>query len=269
MNEQNIFNPAFYFPFCALAARYKDDSLDGDKDLFDCIEDTIKTDWLPGAKIHRFWDPARLDFAYAVEDMKAHQLLIVPLGTEGGPFEAAWVDNLSPGLETRQFKELGGHVGFISSGQRLFSHFFDLINKYAGNLAFAGHSRGDPKAKAAARVAFRLTDEIPTVVGYCGPACFNASGADEYDKMMGGATITVDNAYDITDNSGIGLKHVGIPLHLPRTSGGIVDSVPVLGKIVGGHAYTKVFDGLEKYCGDRRMNKEVEYLQSRRWVCKI
>jgi hypothetical protein len=269
MNEQKIHNAAYFFPFCALAARYKDDSLDGDKDLTDCINDTVKTEWVPGAKIHYFYDPAHLDFSYAVEDEKHGHLLIVKLGTEGKIHEAGWYSDFSPGLETHAFRELGGHVDFISAGQRLYDHFYNLIYKYRTGLYFTGHSRGDPIVKAAARASWRLTGEIPTVVGYCGPACFTHAAADEYDKTLGSGTTTVDNANDITDNVGIGLKHVGTALHLPRTDGGIVDSVPVLGKIVGGHAYTKVFDGLIKYCGDRKMSAEVDYLETRKWVCKI
>jgi hypothetical protein len=238
--------------------------MDGDKDLFDCIEDTILTEWVPGAKIRRFYDPEHLDFSYAVEDTKHGHLLIADLGTEGTALEAGWRDDFSPGIETKEFHELGGHVGFISAGQRVYSAFYDLILKYQKSITIIGHSRGDPKSKAAARAAYRLTGEIPTVIGYCGPPTFTPTAADEYDKIMAGATITVSNQHDITDNIGLPiLKHVGIPFRLTYERG--QNPLP----FVDGHKYSSVFKGLISYCSDRKMSAEVDYLESRKWVATI
>lgn len=269
MNKEKLFDPVYYWPFVALAARYKQNSGDKDNDPFDMIEDTIKK-WLPETKVHRFFNPDKLDFAYAVEDEHSHQLLIVKLGTEGGLFDPGWIGDLSPQIERKEYWERGGHVDFIKAGERVFNEFGNLIFKYSENVVMEGHSRG-VSILATARKMYRETGYIPQrVIGYCIPGIFNHKAADEYNACgLGGATIEVVNPHDLVDNIGFPfLKHVGTQLELPDAHAPITNK-PIVGPLVMGHAYSAVHYDFKLYCEMYGLEKELEYLHKTEWVCTI
>jgi hypothetical protein len=269
MNEQQLFDPVYFWPFVALAARYKQDSGDKDVDTFDMIEDTIGM-WLPGTKVHRFFNPDKLDFTYAVEDNVQNQLLIVGLGTEGGLFDPGWIGDLSPQIERDEYWQRGGHVDFIKAGERVFDAFGDLIFKYSNNVVIAGHSRG-VRVFATARKILRETGSIPRrVIGYCVPGIFNHKGAHEYNSSgLGGATIEVVNPHDLVDNLGWPLlQHVGSRIKLPDANAPITNK-PVVGPLVMGHAYSAVHWNFKLYCEQSRLDRELEYLHKTEWVCTI
>jgi hypothetical protein len=270
MNELNLHPMAYYFPYCALAANYKKDSGDEDKDFSDFVRDCL-AGWNPGCEVHEFFDERYLDYSFAIEDESVGELLIVALGTEGKATGPGWVSDLSPGLETGAFKELRGHVDFIRAGMRIFDHCSDLIDRYSSRTTLTGHSRGSARIKGAARQMFRDTGEIPRVWSYCSPPVFNHDGAKEYDACgLGGATTEVVSPHDLVDNIGLPiLHHVGTSVILPDAHAKITESVPVIGHLVLGHAYSAVFACLKKYFSDRGMEKEVEYLQEKEWVCTI
>jgi hypothetical protein len=266
MNPDKLFLPVFVFPFCALAARYKQDSQDGDKDPFDCIEDMILSEWMPGARITRYYDASRLDFAYAVEDKKRENILIVKLGTEGTITGPGWVDDFSPGIGTCEYHQLGGHVGFLSAGVRMYHFFSDLIRPYGDRVIFTGQSRGGPVSESAAMQHYRISGAVSKVVGYCGPPTWVPAAADAYDKCLGGSTISIDLEHDLVDDIAWPIfRHVGNRIHLTYDRPAGEKRIP----IEDGHRYSSILMGLRRYCSDRKMTAEVDYLDSKKWVCTV
>jgi len=264
MNDERLSDPAYYFPFCALAAHYKEGAF---------IEDAILDPhhgWLPGATVHRFWHEETLDFSYAIEH--GGWLLIVSLGTEGGLFGPGWKSDLSPQIEMPEFKKLGGHVDFIQAGQRVADHFRDLIIAYGMTVVQIGHSRGAAEAIAGAWRINRLGGDLPSrVISYCGPAVFDHETSDVYDKSgLGGATIRMTMHHDPVDLAGLPfLKHVGTELPMPNIETTAEKAHGIVGQIAYGHAYSSVFECLIEYHKQRGELREVKYLEDRKWVCTV
>jgi hypothetical protein len=274
MNDTNLFEPAYYLPFVSLAARREQDSGDGDADKFDFIDDTIAK-WLPGTKVHKFFDPRKLDFTYAVEDEKQGKLFLGFLGTEGSLLGPGWKSDLSPQVETHSFHDKGGHVDIINAGELVFDYYEDLLYRYRFNTVFATHSRG-VRGLATGRKMQRVFGEGPRrMIAYCPPKIFNAAGADELDKCgLSAPIITVISPHDLVDNIGTG-RHVGQILRLPDAHAAITEHAPtpvfkhLLGQLLAGHAYSSVFACMELFCEQRRYDAEVSYLHEREWVCTI
>jgi len=269
MNKLNLWDIAYFFPYIALAARYKEDSGDGDGDPWDFIDDLIEK-WLPGALVTKMPVTSKLDFSYSIEH--ENKLCIVNLGTEGGPFEAGWISDCSPQVERKEYYELGGHVDFIKAGEHVGKFFADKIYSYRDNFYIIGHSRGGPRSIASARWALRELGAMPQrVIPYCSPPVFIASAADEYDKSgLGAVTIRPVMYNDPVDAIGIPLlKHVGVELKLPKVRSAAIRKRGLIGRLVMGHAYSSVFDALYAYCKKRRMGPEIKWIEATRWVAKI
>jgi hypothetical protein len=267
MNKLNLFEPAYFFPYVALAARYKEDSGDNDGDPWDFIDDLVEK-WLPGALVTKMPVTDKLDFSYSIEH--ENKLCIVNLGTEGGLFEPGWVSDFSPQIERQEFHDLGGHVDFIKAGVHVGKFFADKIDKYQDNFYIVGHSRN--RTIPAARWALRELGAMPRrIIPYCTPPVFVPSAADEYDKSgLGAVTIRPVMYNDPVDSIGIPLlKHVGIELKLPKVRSDAIRKRGLIGRMVMGHAYSSVFDALYAYCKARKMGAEMKWIDDTRWVAKI
>ena len=271
MNNQNMFDPAYLFPYAAIAARFKQDSGDGDANKDDFIQDIVKK-WLPGSAIHLFYDESKLDFTYAIEH--DGKLLIACLGTQGGLLDEGWKSDFSIQVETESFLQLGGHVDFIHAGEKTAEYFMQMVadTKYRYNFYIIGHSRGGPRAIAAARHFYRKLNAIPIrCITYCAPPVFHHSAADEYDKCgLGSVTIRVTMHHDPIDVAFIPvLKHVGIELKMPDIETTAEKHHGIIGKFFYGHAYSSVFECLQKYCHGRDMKKEWEWLENTKWIATV
>lgn len=269
MNRINIWDPVYCFPYVALAARYNDDSGDGDGDPFDYIDDIILK-WLPEAVITKMPVTKYLDFTYSIEH--DGRLLINFLGTEGKITEPGWESNFSAGIETPKFKKSGGHVDFIKTGETAARCFLKLVKKYGNNYLLAGHSRGGARCVAAARWLYKRTGAMPRhVIPYCSPPVFNHTAADEYDKSgLGVVTIRPVMYHDAVDALGLPfLKHVGAELKLPKLNTSAIKKRGIIGKLGYGHAYSSIFECLEYYCKKREMYPEMKWIKDTSWVAKI
>lgn len=263
MNNDNLFLPAYYLPFVALSARYKQDSGDGDGDFEDFIDDTIHS-WLHQAHVTKFFDKKELDFTYMVE--YEGKLIISCLGTEGPGWGPGWLSNMSPGLETHNFRD-GHHIGFWLSGRRVFDAFYEVIKLFR-DIVIIGHSRGAARAVAMGEMIVTRFGIAPLVIGYSGPPLHTRTGATHYNTL-GIHTIRVINARDIVDDLGKPIfVHPCRALRLPFVRNRL-NSIPLIGWLFGGHAYSSIFDGMIEYCRRRKMNREIEYLESRRSVATI
>lgn len=266
-----MFDVPYVWPYCALAARYKEDSGDNDNDPFDFIDDLIEK-WLPGANITKLWEPKKLDFTYAIEH--DGKLLTAFLGTEGKLFEAGWESDFSPQIERRKrFKELGGHVDFIQAGERAGDRFADLVRHYRGNTLVVGHSRGGPRCMAAARWWYRNCGQVipERIIPFCSPPVFNADAADEYDKCgLGSVTIRPTMSNDPVDILGLPfLKHVGTELKLPKIETKAIKKHGLVGKLAYGHAYSSIFESLIYYCDKYELKTEAQWLRDTQWVATV
>lgn len=269
MNKLNLWDVAYCWPYCALAARYKEDSGDGDGNRYDYIDDLVEK-WLPGAVITKMPITDKLDFTYAIEH--EGKLLLVFLGTEGNLFQPGWISNFSAGLETDQFKKLGGHVDFIRSGEVAARFFIDLVNDYYDDFRVVAHSRGGARGLAAVRWWYRHTGAMPQhVVPFCSPPVFNHAAADEYDKSgLGAITIRPVMYHDAVDALGLPfLKHVGTELKLPHIDTAAIRQHGIIGKLGYGHAYSSIFECLVRYCDERHFQPEVKWLKDTEWVSKV
>lgn len=266
MNPMKLHPMAFLWPFCALAAHYDEDSGDGDNNLSDFIDDTVQG-WFPGATVHRFFDPSKLDFTYAVEHDGG--LIVAFLGTEGKATGPGWRDDLSPGIETKEFKEHGGHRGFIEAGELAAGQFVHLVAKYIDNFMVVMHSRGGARGVSALRSWNRSIGAFPLkAFAFCSPAVFNHSSADEYDKSgLGAVTFRPTMKHDPVDLLGLPiLKHVGTEIPLPHVHSEYIKS-GIGGWLVGGHAYSSVFDALLVYF--KGYGPETKWLSETRWVAEV
>jgi len=266
MNPLKLHDVAYTFPFVALAARYDEDSGDSDKNLCDFIEDTISK-WCPGSTVHRFLDPVKKDFSYAVEHDGG--LGIYHLGTEGKITGAGWRSDFSPQIEAPSSKQLGGHVDFINAGERVAKHFIDLVSGYIDNFITGSHSRGVARDIAAVRYWNRQIGAFPLhCVGFCGPAVFNHVAADEYDKSgLGAVTIRPTMHHDPVDLIGLPvLRHVGNELKLPHVHSDFIKS-GIGGFVAGGHAYSSIFVALLEHFKD--YPAETKWLNDTKWVAEV
>ncbi|MBT8490156.1 MAG: DUF2974 domain-containing protein [Deltaproteobacteria bacterium] len=269
MNKLKMFDVAYVWPYCALAARYDEDSGDGDNEFSDFIDDLVEK-WLPGSTVHKYFEKEKIDFTYAIEH--GGKLLICFLGTEGAFSGPGWKSDFSPQIESPEYRELGGHVDFIRAGIDAAYYFYDLVREYGGNYMVAGHSRGGPRCMSAAREWYRLTSTLPgRIVPFCSPPVFNAAAATEYDNCgLGSVTIRPTMSYDPVDLLGWPiLRHVGTELKLPRIKTKAIRRRGLLGKIVFGHAYSSVFECLKRYCQNRAMTREIKWLKDTEWVAEI
>lgn len=260
---------AYCWPYCALAARHKDDSGDGDEHSWDFIEDLVPK-WLPGAKITRMPITDKLDFTYTIEH--EGKLLICFLGTEGGIRDAGWKSDFSPQIETKAFKRLGGHVDFIEAGEKAANYFAELVKIYGRKTTFIGHSRGGPRCMSAGRWIYRNIGILPErILPFCSPPVFNHSAADEYDKCgLGSITIRPVMYNDPVDILGLPfLKHVGMSLELPRGRFAAIVQRGIIGRLFYGHAYSSVFAALIKYCKKVGLKEEVKWLNNTKWIAKV
>lgn len=277
MNKLNLLDVAYCWPYCALAARYDEDSGDGDKNLNDFIEDVVCGDektgrkgWLPGAIVTRLWEPERLDFTYAIEH--EGKLLIAFLGTEGKITERGWISDLSPQYETKNFKREGGHVDFIQAGERAGKYFIDLVEKYIDGFYAVGHSRGGPRLMSAVKYWHDQLGAFPIrAIPFCSPPVWNHDAATAYDACgLGALTIRPTMSHDPIDLLGLPvLKHVGVELKLPDIITTAMKKRPVIGPMFYGHAYSSVFECLIKYCEDHFMKPEVKWLNDTKWVAEV
>ncbi len=269
LTHTNIWDVAYLWPFCALAARYKEDSGDGDNNFYDFIDDTISK-WLPNATITKMPITKKLDFTYSVEYKS--NLLIVCLGTEGSVLEQGWISNFSPQIETKNFNRLGGHVDFIEAGEDIAVYYQHLVRDYKHNFWIVGHSRGGARCITAAWYWARTFDIFPQkVISFCAPPVFTHKKADEYNKIgLGNVTIRPVMYNDVVDILGLPiLKHVGVALKLPRVKSDIIERKKLLGKLFYGHAYSSVFDSLIKFCRERSLMAEAKWLVDTKWVSII
>jgi hypothetical protein len=269
MNKLEMWDVAYCWPYAALGARYKQDSGDGDKDLTDFIDDLVGK-WLPGALVHKVFFPETLDFTYAIEH--EGRLLIAFLGTEGKFDEEGWRSDFSPQIETEEFLKRGGHVDFIKAGERLGKYFSDLVSDYRYNFYAVGISRGGARELAALRYWYRQMNAIPIrALPFCSPPVFTGSAADEYDKCgLGSVTIRPTMSHDPVDLLGLPiLQHVGVELKLPDIETAAIKQHGLKGKLFYGHAYSSVFECLQKYCQDRHMKTEWQWLEDTKWVATV
>lgn len=269
MNKLNMLDLVYCWPYCALAARYKDDSGDGDNDPFDFIDDIVDK-WLPGAVVTKMPVTNKLDFTYSIEH--EGKLLISFLGTEGKIDEAGWISNISPQIESDRFRDLGGHVDFIEAGEMAVKYFSHLIADYADSFILQGHSRGGARCVAAARWCERQMGLMPVcILPYCAPPVFTGKAADEYDKSgLGAVTYRVTMSHDPVDLLGRPfLKHVGTEVKMPDIITEAIRQHGIIGKLGYGHAYSSVFECLKQYCRDRRLKTELQWMKDTEWVAKV
>ena len=260
---------AYCWPYCALAARSKDDSGDGDDCGWDFIEDLIPK-WIPEAVITRMPVTDKLDFTYAIEH--EGRLLICFRGTDGSFKEPGWQSDFSPQIESKKFYELGGHVDFIEAGELAAKYFYTLVEKYRDKTVLIGHSRGGPRCMAAGRWYYKNMGILPErIFPFCSPPIFNHKAASEYDACgLGAVTIRPVMYNDPIDLLGLPvLKHVGTELKLPRGLYSAIVKRGIIGRLFYGHAYSSVFAALIKYCKKTGLKKETKWLNDTKWVAKI
>jgi len=271
MNSIEMWDVAYCFPYVALAARHNEDSGDEDSDFNDFVDDLAEM-WLSGSKIHKFFYSDTLDFVYAIEH--DNKLLIAFLGTQGRWYEGGWFSNASIGLETNNFVSLGGHVSWINSGKRIADDLAYLVRKpeYRYNFYVVMHSRGGATGLAAVRHWYDSFSAVPIrAIPFCSPPVFNHRAADEYDKCgLGSVTIRPTMSNDPVESTfPITLKHVGVEIKLPKIKTAAIIQHGFWGPAVYGHAYSSVFESLQKYCLDRNMTKEWNWLEETKWVATI
>lgn len=245
---------SYYFPFCALAARYKDDSGDGDQDTTDFIDDAIAA-WVPNATVRKY--KTRLDLAFLVT---VGDLAIVTIrGTEG----AAWLSNFDP----FPFSDHDAHDGFYNSGIELWDRMrSDLLS--LRTVVITGQSRGGALAPVVAELMFDELGVRPYVITYSAPPVYNKRGRKRFNAT-GIEGIRVVNPRDIVDNAGRPiLKHVLNRVQLPYVSN-FLNNIPFIGWLIGGHAYTSIFDGLIAYAIRSKAYEDVGYLRNKKGYCSI
>jgi hypothetical protein len=250
-----MIHPIIYlFPYCALSARYKEDSGDGDEHQFDYIDDVI-SQWDPEARVLKF--KTKLDFAYLVAN--GTSALIVIRGTEG----KAWFDNFSP----FPLREDDAHDGFYDGAEALYVAMKDEI-KYFHDITITGQSRGGALAPALAEIIYKDTGVKSFVVTYSAPPVYTRKGKKRFEAI-GIEGYRVINPRDIVDNAGRPLlKHVLETITLPF-AGNVLNRFPVIGWLIGGHAYTSIFDGLYAWSSGRKNSHELQYLRESKGVCTI
>ena len=254
MRTKAIGDIAYFFPFCALAARYKDDSGDGDQDTTDFIDDTIGR-WLPEAKVTKY--KTKLDFALTVTS--GTSAIVVIRGTEG----IAWLDNFSP----FPISNASAHDGFYSSGVELYNAIKDDLKWYA-DVTIVGQSRGGALAPVVAEQLYNDRKVKAFVITYSGPPVYTRKGKRRFDAI-GIDGYRVINPRDIVDNAARPiLKHVLKKVTLPY-AGNILQRIPIIGWLIGGHAYTSIFDGLIARAERTHNAAEIEYLRDRKGYCSI
>ena len=256
MNSIDPLHPiARYFPYCALSARYKFDSGDGDQDTTDYIDDTIKA-WYPRAKVSKYH--SKLDFNYVVE--MSDSIICVTRGTEG---RQAWYDNFSPFPLYRN----RAHNGFYEAAGKLYKmiHHHFYTDKH---LIFTGQSRGGPITQALAMMTWSNLRKRSISITYSAPPIFTRSGKKEFNEC-GLFCYRVINPHDVVDNLGQPiLKHVGKKIVLPRVKN-VLNRIPIIGWLFGGHAYTSIFDGLIARAVEEHDFSEAQYLRERKGYCTI
>lgn len=261
MNPDKLWIVAYAFPFVALAARFEQDSGDGDKDLQDFIDDRVQT-WLPGAVVTKDFDRSKLDFVYCVEH--GGEAMMVYLGTNGPLNGPGWKGDLSPGVETDDFGRLGGHVDFITTGEETARDFKNIICKYDQRFTVIAHSRGS-RCLASVRWWLQNCGVSPAhVIPFCGPPVWNHAAAEWYDASgLGAVTIRPVMHHDLVDAAGVPfmMKHVGTELKLPHIHTKAIKEHGLVGLLGWGHAYSSIYECLIKYCADHAMPREVAWLK--------
>jgi hypothetical protein len=253
----NINPPARLFPYVALAAFHMIDSGDGDADLYDKIEDTLHT-WHPDlVRVKRLYTSC--DFSYMLE--LPNEVIVANLGTEGTL--KAWGENV-------RFWPLfndGRHDGFNDAGDELCDTLFSEVMCSRKPISFVDHSRGCPRGIIAAEKLYDKTGvKIPNYA-FNGPPAYTRRGRGRWNKK-GLYVLNIRNSRDIVDNLGFFLLvHVGKKIKLPfaRTW---VNSIPLIGWAVGGHAYSSDYEALVMYYADRGMWDEVHYLKEH-YIAKV
>lgn len=241
------------FPYVSLAAFHRDDSGDGDKDLCDKIEDTLRV-WHPDyVRVKRLYTSC--DFSYMLE--LPDRIIVSNLGTEGTL--KAWGENV-------RFWPLfndGRHDGFNDAGDELCDSLFEIVMNTKKPIEFIQHSRGCARGIIAAEKLFYKTGTRIPCYSFNGPPAYTRRGRRRW-KKTGLYNMNVRNSRDIVDNLGFFLLvHVGEKMKLPfaRTK---INSIPVIGWVVGGHAYSSDYVALMKHYELQGMWDEWHYLNTHR-----
>lgn len=242
-------NIARLFPYVALSAFYKSDSGDGDSNTMDKIEDTIR-EWDNLSTVTRIYTSC--DFTYVAE--RYDEVKIICLGTQGWD---AWKEN----ADVFPLKN-GVHNGFDEAGNELEKELRIFVKKRK-RIIMAGHSRGGPRVIRSGELLFdRYGKRIPTIA-YNSPDLYTRKGRRRWRRKKLPLTV-VEFPRDIVDNTGLGvLVHVGKRVRMPfkRT---FINSIPIIGWLIGGHAYSSDYESLIKYYSRRGKRDEVHYLEKRK-----
>jgi len=244
--------PARLFPYVSLAAFHREDSGDGDVELCDKIEDTLRI-WHPDmVRVKRIYTSC--DFTYLLD--LPSRIIIVNLGTSGRL--KAWGENI-------RFWPLfndGRHDGFNDAGHELCFSLMEYLFNNKKPVEFVSHSRGCARGIIAAEKFYDKTGVRIPCYSFNGPPAYTRRGKKRW-KEKGLYNLNIFNKRDIVDNLGFFLLvHVGQKRNLPfaRTW---LNTIPIIGWFAGGHAYSSVYEALMMYYVNRGKWNEVSYIQNR------
>ena len=246
-----------FFPYVALSAYKDDDSGDRDDDKCDMIEDTIHR-WHPGGSVTRINTGSDFSYMLELED----EVLVVNLGTTGGWNGRGWRGN----RDAFPLRKTGIHHNFDRAGWELYGKIHDPLRRIGKQTAMIGHSRGCPRGIRASELIYNRCGMMIENFPYNGPPLYTRKGRKRFNKT-GIPVHRVDTRRDIVDNAGFFiLVHVGERTLLPfkRTW---LNSIPILGWLVGGHAYSSVYESLMMRCIERKDNTGLHYLKERMTDC--